>query len=174
MATKTDTTARYRNAWQAGASGRPVPPGLAELADDDPNIDRAYFAGQIQEPFEQFLTSAGFAPAPSPAPSSTRSGPFATGVGQGQASAQQARAGRQSSVGQKVGSLSENLGSVLLGLIVAALALSVLDYGVKGPLYWFEAKFLNDQIPTSGASSASPMSTKPASSTPLATNAVLA
>ena len=52
-------------------------------------------------------------------------------------------------------------------------ARSTLDYGAKGPIYWFQAKFLNDQI----ASTKAPTSTATgASVTPstVTTSAVLA
>ena len=77
MARGTDTQARYRNAWQAGSSGRPLPPGLADLADSDPLIDQAYDAGQSQIDFSKFLDANGLAGLQVKA---KRSAPFATGV----------------------------------------------------------------------------------------------
>lgn len=142
---RTDPQARYRNAWQAGSSGRPLPPRLADLADSDPNIDQAYDAGQNQVSFQKFLDAVGLS-----APKPGRGAPFSTGLSAGQQSAQTARSGRQTAAGRVAGSAAGNLGSVLLGFVAAALFLSVLDYGAKGPLYWFEAKFLNDAAPGTG------------------------
>jgi hypothetical protein len=162
VARKTDPHARYRNAWQAGSSGRPLPPGLADMADSDSKIDQAYDAGQSQVPFSQFLSAQGLSspqPSPSPSPSPRRS-----------PGRQTSSRAPQGSVGRTVGSAANNLGSVLLGFVLAALGLSVLDYGAKGPLYWFQAKFLNDQIPASGKGS-TPTSASTVGVT--ATNAVL-
>jgi len=147
----TDPQARYRNAWQAGNTGRNLSPGLAGLADADPLIDQAHDAGRQNASFDDFLSAHGLVP-PTPAPSRPKPASSSSG-----------------GFGGKVASAGENLGLVLCGLLVGALVLSVFDYGPKGPYYWFCAKYLNDAEaqPSSGAKSTS--TTAPTSTT--ATNA---
>jgi hypothetical protein len=147
-----DPTTRYRRAWQAGSEGRQLPKGLADRADADPRIDEAYDAGSSQTPFGDFLTAHGLTPAPSSSPPSPRASSSSGG-----------------GVVSRISSGGENLGSVALGFLLAALALSVIQYGPKGPLYWFEAKFLNDAKAPAGAKSSAPASTGPVGPTgPLA------
>jgi hypothetical protein len=141
MARSVDPTNRYRKAWQAGRDGRALPQGLADLADSDPKIDAAFDAGQGGTSWEEFN-----GPAPSPAertpPAPSPSGP---------------------SVGLHVAGAS--VGSVLLGLLAAAIVLSVVDYGPKGPLIWFRSKFLNQPPGAKRAAVASYTTVAPAAGT---------
>lgn len=118
----------YRAAWRRGAEGKGLTPAQGELADADPLVDQANDAGRSGVAFEDFLREHGLTPAPAAA-----------------------RAGRQGSdsllsrgVERATGGRTGSLGSVLLGFVLAALALSVIQEGPKGPLLWFKAKFLND------------------------------
>lgn len=141
--TAPDANARYREAYKYGSRGRPLPAPLSDLADQDPLVDVASDAGASRVPFEDFLRDNGLLPAQPPTPSKAPAAPK----------------GGSSSGGSKFASVGENLGAILLGLLAGALVLSVFDYGPKGPLYWFEAKYLNDSIAPSGSSSSSSSST---------------
>ena len=50
-----------------------------------------------------------------------------------------------------IGFDGEGIAGVFFGAVFYALVLSVADYGAKGPLYWFKAKFMNQ--PTAKGSS---------------------
>ncbi len=143
-----DPSARYRSAHLAGSEGRDLSPSSRSLADEDPLIDQAHDAGRAQVPFADFLAQhPELSPAPPAAPSSPApsSSPSTSGP----------RRLVQGTAAKLSGGRTESLGAVLLGILLATLALSVLDYGPKGPLLWFEAKFLNDAVAAPGSSSSS-------------------
>jgi hypothetical protein len=154
-------TSRYRRAWQAGQAGRSLPGGLADLADDDPKIDSAYQAGQANESFEGWLGDNDLSSNP---PSGSGSSGSSSGSDGGRPGNRRRGSRRSSSGGrsdaakgfarspagavaapaqQVVGSSTEEGAGFLLGLVVYALILSVVDYGTKGPLMWLNAKFRN-------------------------------
>jgi hypothetical protein len=138
-----DPASRYRSAHLAGSEGRQLSPSSRGLADADPLIDQAHDAGRNQAPFGDFLAQhPELTPAPAPAAPSAPA-----------PSAPSAPRPLQAAASKLSGGRTESLGAVLLGVLLATLALSVLDYGAKGPLYWFEAKFLNDAVAGPSASS---------------------
>ncbi len=163
-------TARYSSAWKAGARGAKLPAGLAELADDDPNIDLAFDAGQAGTPYAQFLAENGLGGAPSgrdqgappdeapaggprssrPSPRrSSRRSPSVFRPGQGLPKATPSQPLAPLSAGPVP--VAHAGAGLLLGMVFYALVLSVLDYGPSGPSLWFKAKFLNQAAPPKGA-----------------------
>lgn len=140
MAELPRTHARYREAHRHGSQGHQLPRGLADLADNDPAIDEAYQAGQLGEPFETFSgTGSGGAPA-SPAPARGPRPSTRPRTGTGRSKTNVLRSPARATRSFVTGSVS----GVILGAIGYALLLSVVDYGTSGPLYWFQAKFLNE------------------------------
>lgn len=123
---KADPHARYRQAHQYGHEGRKLPPRLSQLADQDQLVDVAYDTGSSGNSFEDFLASNKLTPPAPPAPKP-----------------------------RELGHVAHSASSVLLGMLAAALVLSVIDYGALGPLYWFKAKFLNEPAPSPAAAAAS-------------------
>jgi hypothetical protein len=138
MARATDSTNRYRRAWQAGRDGHSMPNGLGDLADNDPKIDAAYQHGQGGNDFESFSSENGLDAPSSPAPK------------------------RRSSLGTAVDNHTPSLhvspaadaATVIISLFVVAMVLSIVDYGPTGPLLWFKAKFLNEPATKPGAAPA--------------------
>jgi hypothetical protein len=154
MAELPRTHSRYREAHRHGAQGNRLPHGLADLADTDPAIDEAYQSGQAGEPFETF---SGRSSDDEGSPEQEEN----QGTGQEGAPAREAprRARRRQSSRTPArspaaqvltsprraarGFVTGSASGAILGAIVYALILSVVDYGTSGPLYWFQAKFLN-------------------------------
>lgn len=150
-------TSRYRRAWQAGQAGRSLPGGLADLADQDPKIDSAYQSGQANESFDGWVSDNGLASTPSSSSGSSATGSSTRGKGsKGRSRSGQSDAARgfsRSPAGslaapaqQVVGSSTEEGAGFILGLVVYALVLSVVDYGTKGPVMWLNAKFRNKVV----------------------------
>jgi hypothetical protein len=46
-----------------------------------------------------------------------------------------------------IGFDGEGIAGAFFGMVLYALGVSVADYGVSGPLYWFKAKFMNIPAP---------------------------
>jgi hypothetical protein len=135
MARTPDPATRYRRAYTAGRNGSSMPAGLSDLADTDPKIDDAFSAGQHGESWESVMSSLGLGT------SSSSSTPK-----------------------RSVASATASTGaSIILGAVSLALVLSIVDYGVKGPLYWFKAKFLNEPVGGSSDGSSSTSSSTPSS-----------
>jgi hypothetical protein len=145
-------SARYRRAYQSGTAGHQLPTGLADMADDDPKIDSAYQAGQgNDQSFEQWLDEnpgAKGTPSRSGSKGRSRSGPGRRRKSSGRSDA--AKGFARSPGGaitapatQIVGSSTEEGAGFILGMVVYALVLSVVDYGIGGPAMWFNAKFRN-------------------------------
>jgi hypothetical protein len=139
-------SARYRRAYQAGTAGHQLPSGLGDMADDDPKIDSAYQAGQgNDQSFEQWLDEnpdAKGTPSRSGSKGRRRAGPgrrsdAAKGFARSPAGALSGPAT------QIVGSSTEEGAGFILGMVVYALVLSVVDYGIGGPAMWFNAKLRN-------------------------------
>jgi hypothetical protein len=148
--------ARYRQAHLAGSEGRDLSASSRALADEDPLIDQAHDAGRAGTSFADFSKAHNLDEAPSltgpPTPSSSS--------GASSSSSPLARP-FQATAAKLSGGRTESLGSVLLGFVVAALVLSVIDYGPKGPLYWFQAKFLNEAQAGPASSSSSSKAVPP-------------
>lgn len=162
---------RYREAYNAGNTGKALPAGLASLADTDPLIDQAHDAGRNGVPFDQWRS--GSVPAPTPATTTA-------GGSRGSRGARGARGGRSArsaprrssgsggrrpapsiprpTFGQPLGGLTtgQGIAGVFFGLVVYAVGLSVVEYGVAGPGLWFKAKFLNQAAGSSPSSTSSP------------------
>jgi hypothetical protein len=139
MAELPRTHARYRSAHRAGAAGRPMPKGLSDLADSDPLIDEAYDSGQHGEDFSTFASRG--TPEPSPEPARRASRPA-------RAAPSTRRPARPTSPGRAVRRVvTGSAAGMLLGALAFTLLLSVVDYGTSGPLYWFQAKYLNEVNP---------------------------
>jgi hypothetical protein len=154
-------TTRYRQAYNAGSTGKPLPEGLASMADTDPHIDAAHDAGRNGADYDEFLSSRGLgtkksAPAsrpptkPSGRTSSKRSRPSPRIPSPGTPSLKRPL-GKNVAVGAGTG-----LAGLMLGAVVYAVLLSVVEYGSKGPGMWFEAKFLNKAPSSSTSSGAAP------------------
>lgn len=137
------TRAQYEAAWRAGAAKKDLPPHLAAMADADPLIDQAHDAGRNGADFDEW--HAANRPAPAPAPSTGRRAPARSPRRPVHLSRPSLRRPLGGATGG--GGPVRSTAGVLLGFIAYALALSVVDYGVKGPLYWFKAKFLNEPAP---------------------------
>lgn len=149
----TDPNARYRTAWKHGHAGRALPEGLSSLADSDPLVDQAHDAGRDNVSFDDFLAAHGRTSSPAPAPRRPPAAP-------------RRAAPATPSLGTGARSAANTVGSALLGLVAAALVLSVIDYGASGPLLWFKAKFLNEAAPAAASSS----STSTANASPATTS----
>lgn len=123
---------RYRTAYQAGARGAQMPEGLAAEATRDPALDHMHDAGRRGADYTASLREhAPHAVTRRPPPSSpTPRNPSPP-----------ARPSRWLS---RPTSSTEAGAGVLLGMVVYALALSVVKYGANGPVLWFKAKFLNE------------------------------
>lgn len=162
MAGTVDPNTRYRQAFAAGRNGRQLPAGLADLADGDPKIDSAYDAGQGGGDFATWQTENG---APSPAQSGGSGGARRAGVHKGRGSSSSRRSrpspvaaavpARYSGGGVSGGATQAggDAAGVVLGLVGAAMLLSLIDYGPKGPLLWLKAKFLNQAAGAPGSGS---------------------
>jgi hypothetical protein len=160
---------RYRAAYNAGATGRALPEGLASLADDDPRIDSAHDAGRNGVAFKDWQLSPGaVGSAPEPAPGDTPGGPpapssqgprkpGARAPGRAKPKPGRAGSGRKGSprrIANRLATPAPNLApgvsfsggpsGLFIGAIVYALVLSVAQYGAAGPGLWFKAKFLNE------------------------------
>lgn len=131
------TRSRYRNAYEAGANGRDLSPGLAALADQDPLIDQAHDAGREGADFDEWhARNAAPRPAPgAPSPPSSRR--------RGLSRPSRPSLRRPFGGITRGASPGHSIAGVFLGAVAYALILSVVDYGAKGPKYWFDAKFLN-------------------------------
>lgn len=51
-----------------------------------------------------------------------------------------------------IGFDGEGIAGIFFGMVLYALVISVADYGVQGPAYWFKAKFMNQPAPAKGSS----------------------
>lgn len=180
---------RYRQAYNAGSTGKGLPEGLSSLADSDPMIDSAHDAGRSGTAFEDWQSAnmqpppEGNAPRSSSGRSSARSGARGRTGGRGRSKSSRSsgslgirRTARQASVVNPTASrlpigLTAGAGAagLFFGAIAYALVLSVVDYGTSGPKLWFKAKFLNEAAGSSssgsGSSSTSGGTTAPPSST---------
>lgn len=148
---------RYRNAYEAGANGRDLPEGLSSLADEDPLIDQAHDAGRGGVDFDEWHRTnvEGQArptsePAPAPAP---RRAPAKARGRRGLSRPQRPSLRRPLGGITRGADVPHTAGGVFLGAVIYALVLSVIEYGTKGPLLWFKAKFLNEAAPTKKAPS---------------------
>jgi hypothetical protein len=61
--------------------------------------------------------------------------------------------------GRTVTGIAHDGAGVILGMVVYALILSVVQYGPTGPVLWFKAKFLNQAAGAPGSSSSSSSAT---------------
>ena len=145
-----DPIARYRKAWSAGNRGQNLPEGLGSLADKDALIDSAHDAGRENVPFGEWASANGLGAPASPS-TSAPSSPAPTSA----AAPMRARGGEG------------GVAPVFLGMLMAAMVLSIIDYGPTGPLLWFKAKFLNQPA---GAPSTASTAQRTSSSTSTTTS----
>ncbi|HEX3948076.1 MAG TPA: hypothetical protein VHW47_10235 [Acidimicrobiales bacterium] len=152
-------TTRYRTAYNAGSTGRPLPEGLASMADQDALIDQAHDAGRQGTDYDEWH-AANVKPAAGPRGKPGRPGrsgrPGRRGGG-GSSSPRSPR--RPSGPGPSLArpfaggfrqlATAEGAAGAFMGAVTFALLLSVAQYGAKGPGLWFKAKFLN-QAATKG------------------------
>jgi hypothetical protein len=146
------TTNPYRTAHTAGANGKNLPAGLASRATSDPLIDQAHDAGRNGVDFDSW--HAENAGQPEGEQEGTGDEEEATELEGTSGSS----GGRRLSV-PKLSGGSHSAAGVALGMVAYALVLSVVDYGTKGPWYWFSAKFLNRAVAAKGKTKATTSAT---------------
>jgi hypothetical protein len=130
--------ADHRAAYMAGRGGRAMPPGVAAKADADPSLDLMHDAGRGGIDYEAALRAHAPQLGAKSAPAPRR--PRRRGLSRpGRPSLRRPLGGAT-----RGADLPHTLGGVAVGAVLYALVLSVVDYGMKGPLYWFKAKFLNE------------------------------
>lgn len=124
----------HDDAYRRGAAGRPLTGAHLRAAERDPSITEAWREGRVDRAQDDDPA------APEPATVTSLRAPRGASTPPSSSSSAPSSAGRQLSVPRRA---VHTAAGAALGLVAAALAVSIIDYGVKGPWYWFEAKFLD-------------------------------
>jgi len=154
----------HQAAYGAGKGGRPLPPGVDPA---DAEVRRHYEAGKSGADYQEL-----FGEPPPPVDPAGRTGrpapktraPRAPKPPRGP-SDPLSKAGQRATNplgGRSASQAGESAAGFVLGAVIYALALSIVEYGAKGPGLWFKAKFLNNATSAPGSSSSS--SSKPQTS----------